>query len=266
MKIVITGRHFEVSDDLRKYAEKKFNKLEKYFHRLIVVQITMYMEKHIHVIEAVINADANRFYGVEKADDMYKSIDLLAKSMEKQAVKHKGKHTGHKAMSTAKAEEQKQTAVKSEKAASLIYVRASDKPKDEIEAYLEMKIEKRDFIIFKKFEKTKKRDYKENYAVIYKDEDGFKMVETPMNLANEKKPFKKVTEFDIKIKKDSKTKPDLKFKKCRSKSIKNMAVINAIEEIMDSVKKFLPFFNSETNQINIILKSEKGIELISPPK
>jgi hypothetical protein len=221
------------------------------------------MEKHMHVIEAVINADATRFFGIEKADDMYHSIDLLAKSIEKQASKHKSKHTGHKAVSPAKAE---QPELKPEKTASLIYRRASDKPKDEIEAFLEMKMEKRDFILFKKFKKTKKLDYEENFALIYKNDGGFKLVETPMDLSNEKKPFNKLTEFDIIIKKDSLTKPELKFKKCRGKSIKNLAVIDAIEEIMDRVEKYLPFFNNETNHLNVILKSEKGIELISPPK
>ena len=263
MKIVITGRHIEVSEELKKYAEKKFNKLGKYFHRPIDIQITMYMEKHDQIIEAVVNADANRFYGIEKANDMYHSIDLLAKSMEKQALKHKEKHTGHKAVSPAKAE---QAAVKSEKTESLIYRYASDKPKDEIEAFLEMKVEKLDFIIFKKFNKIKKMDYEENYAVIYKNEEGFKMVETPINILKKKKPFSKLTEFDIIIKDESITKPKIKFKKCRGKMIKNLTVDNAIEEIMDSVDKFLPFFNNETNYLNIILKSEKGIELISPPK
>jgi putative sigma-54 modulation protein len=263
MKIVITGRHIDVSDDLKEYVEKKFNKLEKYFHRPIDIQITMYMEKHVQVIEAVINAEANRFYGIEKADDMYHSIDLLAKSMEKQALKHKEKHTGHKAVSPAKAE---QAAVKSEKTESLIYRYTSDKPKDEIEAFLEMKIEKRDFILFKKFKEIKKPDYEENYALIYKNEDGFKMVETPGNLKNEKKPFKKLTEFDIIIKNDSITKPKIKFKKCRSKSILNLTVIDAIEEIMERAEKFLPFFNNETNHLNIIFKSENGIELFAPPK
>ena len=115
-------------------------------------------------------------------------------------------------------------------------------------------------------EKTKKLDFEENYAVIYKNDDGFKMVETPADLKNEKKPFSKLTEFDIIIKNDSLTKPELKFKKCRGKSIENLAVIDAIGEVMDRVDKFLPFFNNETNHINIILKSDKGIELISPPK
>ena len=35
MKITITGRHFDISDDLSQYAEKKLSKLEKYFHKLI---------------------------------------------------------------------------------------------------------------------------------------------------------------------------------------------------------------------------------------
>ncbi len=267
MKIVITGRHFEVSDELKKYAEKKFNKLEKYFHRPIDIQITMYMEKHVQVIEAVINADAARFYGVEKANDMYNSIDLLAKSMEKQAVKHKGKHTAHKAVSTGMAEQSKVTKTKSEKKLSLIYRRASDKPKDEIEAFLEMKMDRREFILFKKFKKSKKLDYdEENYALIYRHDDGFKMIETPKKVTGKKKSTSGLAEFDILVINESPTNPEIEFKKCRGKNIQSLTADGAVEEIMNSKEKFLPFLNSETNFLNIILKSDKGIELISPPK
>ena len=36
MKIKITGRHIDVSERLKDYAEKRISKLEKYFQQLIV--------------------------------------------------------------------------------------------------------------------------------------------------------------------------------------------------------------------------------------
>lgn len=99
MKIDITGRHLDISEKLKQYVEKKLKKLEKYFHRLIDIHVTLYIEKHNHIIEATINGDGTRFHGKEKAKDMYSSVDRLVKSMEKQIVKYKEKHYEHKAVS-----------------------------------------------------------------------------------------------------------------------------------------------------------------------
>ena len=46
MKINITGRHFDVSEDLSKYAEKKLVKLEKFFHKSASIELILYLEKH----------------------------------------------------------------------------------------------------------------------------------------------------------------------------------------------------------------------------
>ncbi len=263
MKILITGRHFDVSNELRQYAEKKFKKLDKYFDRLIDIQITMYMEKHNHVVEAVINADAARFHAVEKASDMYPSIDLLVKSLEKQAVKHKEKHKQHKAVSFGKMEAPVET---TEGGLPLIFLNVSDKPKDEIEAFLEMKIDNRDFILFKKFNnKDNNLDFdKNNYAVIYRDGDLFKMAEILIDMDKDKKiNIKGLSEFDVVIKNDSVTNPDIKFKKCSAK-IKSMTIDNAVKEAMDCESSYLPFLNSETNYLNIINRTKENIEIITP--
>lgn len=262
MNLIITGRHFDVSDELRQYVEKKFKKLGKYFHKLIDIQVTMSLEKHLHVAEAVINADGNRFYGVEKASDMYPSIDRLVKSMEKQAVKNKEKHSGHKAMPAAEVE---QSATPPRNETPLLYRTVSDKPKDEIEAFLEMKVDNQDFIVFKKVKNTDNLSFNmSNYAVIYKHEDGLRLAQIPHNLAGEKKPFNKIDEFDLVILKDSITDPEIELKKCRGKKIKNLTIEKAVKEVLDGNTKFLPFFNSDTNFLSIINKSEMGIEVIAP--
>ncbi len=264
MKIIITGRHFNVSDELKQYVEKKFSKIERYFHRLIDIQVTMYMEKHIHVIEAVINADGTRFHGLEKATDMYPAIDLLTKSLEKQAVKHKEKHSGHKAVSPGKIE---QPVLTDEDEATLLFRQVSDIPKDEIEAFLEMKVDNRDFIIFKKYNSsdTDNQVYEDDYALIYKHDDGFKMVENPADTQKEDGAFiENMREFDIVILDDSIINPKLKLKKRNACGIKSMSVDHAVKEAMDRKDDFLPFLNSDTNFLNIICKAGDNFEVITP--
>jgi putative sigma-54 modulation protein len=259
MKITIIGRHFEVSEDLSKYAEKKLAKLEKFFHKLIDIEVIMYLEKHNHVIEAVINGDGMKFFGTEKASDMYSSVDLLIKSMEKQVVKHKEKHTGHKVQPLKNNIE----SIIQETQTNIVYNKTTNKPKDEIEAFLEMKLENKDFILFNKYIKN---NIKNNLsAVIFKSDNGFKMAEMQAKLIKEKKfDSEKLLEFDLIVQDDSLTKPKIKLKKCKKKSIKCTEMNGAIKEITDSDQNYLPFFNNETNSFNILYKNGNILEIMIP--
>lgn len=262
MKISITGRHFDVTEDLVQYAEKKLSKLEKYFHKLIDIEVIMFMERHNHIIEVVINGDGTKFYGTEKAGDMYSSVDLIVKSLEKQTAKHKEKHSEHKVQSLAKNFQMDF----SEDRLDVQFYQAGNKPKDEVEAFLEMKTEEKDFILFKKHEKSSDNKDLNSFAVIYKTENGFRMAEIPSKMLKEKRfDAEKLLEFELIIQNESITKPKIKFKKCKDKKIRSMAVNNALKEITTGEKSFLPFFNNETNFLNILYKNGSSLEIMVPP-
>lgn len=264
MKINITGRHFDISDDLSQYAEKKLLKLEKYFHKLIDINVIMYMEKHLHVIEAVINGDGMKFYATESAGDMYSSIDMLVKSLEKQVVKHKEKHSEHKVVPVLK-DIQLESAIESRM--EVLFKKVGNKPKDELEAYLEMKLDNKDFILFKKYDNSSENSDKfENYAIIYRFGNGFKMAEIPENILEESEMIaEKLAEFDLIVNDDSMTNPKIKLIECNEKSIKNMQIDNAVEEMLSSSGDFLPFLNNDTKYLNIIYKNGETIEVMVPP-
>ncbi|MBN2039125.1 MAG: ribosome-associated translation inhibitor RaiA [Spirochaetes bacterium] len=253
MKINITGRHFDISNDLSEYAEKKLSKLEKYFHKLIDINVIMYMEKHLHVIEATINADSTKFYATEQANDMYSSIDMLVKSLEKQVVKNKEKHTGHKVTPVLKAAQPESA---SENRTEVLFKQIGNKPKDELEAFLEMKVDNMDFILFKKHDNSENNDKFENYAVIYKSGNGFKMAEIPQDILKEN---------DLIVHDDSITNPKIKIVECNEKSIKNLQIDSAVEEILSSSGNFLPFLNNDTNNLNIIYRNGETLEIMVPP-
>ncbi|MFH0977126.1 MAG: ribosome-associated translation inhibitor RaiA [Spirochaetota bacterium] len=258
MNIKIKGRHFDVSEELSEYTLKKFSRLEKYFHKLIDTEIIMSMEKHNHVIEAVINGDGMKFFGTEKASDMYSAIDMLIKNMEKQVVKHKEKHSAHKAQPL----KNNVQAESPQNQIEVIYNLAANRPKDEVEAFLEMRVDNRDFILFNK----NLKDNINSYNVLYKTGNGFKMAELPKKIKKEEKiEAEHLMEFDFIVRKDSSTNPEIELKKCKSKTIKCMEINNAIKEISESAVNFVPFFNSETNVFNIIYKNKDAIEVIIPP-
>ncbi len=267
MKILITGRHFDVTEELSQYAEKKIAKLAKYFHKLIDINVIMYMEKHNHIVEVVINADGARFHGTEKAGDMYSSIDLLVKSMEKQASKHKEKHSEHKVTPLAKNDIQPESEPTFDQRLNIVFKHVENKPKDEIEAFLEMKLDNKNFILFKKREEHLESNALDNYAVIFKSGTEFRMAELPRDMIdNNILIHEKLKEFNLLIHDDSLTNPNIKLAECNDKTIKSMELNDAIRVITSFPEDFVPFFNNETNYLNIIYKNGENIEVVTPPE
>ncbi len=67
MNITITGRNFEVTSDVRDYAEKRIKKIEKYFNQLIEVLVVMNVQKLDHIVDILVNGDGVQFYAIQKA-------------------------------------------------------------------------------------------------------------------------------------------------------------------------------------------------------
>lgn len=266
MKINITARKLEVSNNLREYAEKKFSRLEKYFNQLIDAHIIFSIDKLDHIAEIVVNGDGVQFYGIEKSGDMYSSVDLLIDKLEKQVVKYKEKHSSHKVVPLNQMVNIEETV---ESGRKIRVNQVSHKPLDGIGAYLEMKLNNMDFIIFKQGVmdvKENSTDYlNKNYALLYKDGNALKMVEIPFKLIkkNNYDP-KKFISYTLEVKSDSPVKPNIKFNKSKETSIATMTVNEAINKIEADGATFIPFFNSETNYFNVIYKKGSAIELIVP--
>ena len=265
MKMTLTGRHLEVTPSLREYAEKRIAKLEKYFHQLIDVYVIMSVEKLDHAAELLMNGDGVQFHAVEKAGDMYSSIDLLVDKMEKQIVKYKEKLTGHKVV-PLRVLDQVDTGEK--KGVDLFLNQVSNKPKSDTEAYLEMKMEGRDFILYKKEALKVQSDFyfsNKNYAVLYRGPGGLMLAEIDFDMVkgNTIGP-ESLFECDVEVVADSLTNPKLKLRKRRRSGIGRMSTGEAIQSLMDSKMAFLPFFNSETDYFNVVYKNGKSYEVMVP--
>jgi len=89
MRFVFTDRKVEVSDELKQYAQKKFEKLERYFSKDATVHITFSIERGRHVAEATVNHGGIFFRAVEKTGDMYASIDATVTMIDRQIKKNK---------------------------------------------------------------------------------------------------------------------------------------------------------------------------------
>jgi len=91
MKIVIKGKHIEVTDAIRSYIEKRLSKIERHFDHILEVIVTLGIEKNRQIIEVTLQASRALIRAEEETDDMYTSIDKVVNKLERQIKKYKEK-------------------------------------------------------------------------------------------------------------------------------------------------------------------------------
>lgn len=265
MKIKITGRHIDVSERLREYAEKRISKLEKYFQQLIDIHLILYVEKLDHAAELVINGDSVQFHAREKAADLYSAIDLLIDKLDSQISRYKEKIQSRKGHG---AELEISYDIKSEIGEEAFLTQVSNKPINDIEAFLQMRVDNKDFILFKKGVGSVESDVdyaNKNYAVIYKSGGSFKMVEIPFeNHKGNEFNADTFVEYDLDVKDESASHPKIDFKKGSECKIDKLTLDEAFESFEKSKEIYMPFFNIETRYFNILSRTGKKLEVLVP--
>ncbi|OHB38318.1 MAG: ribosomal subunit interface protein [Planctomycetes bacterium GWA2_50_13] len=92
MNIIVSGRHLSITDAIKSYAEKKVQKLEKYFDRLIKVQVNLDVESERHRAEMIVSATKGSVLIAEVIDhNIYAAIDRATDKLERQLTRHKEK-------------------------------------------------------------------------------------------------------------------------------------------------------------------------------
>lgn len=89
MKIIISAKKMELTDDLKQYAEKKFGKLEKFFKEDAQAKITMEIKKERNKVEATIYSQNIIFRAEEAEAKMTAAIDRAVETIEGQIRKNK---------------------------------------------------------------------------------------------------------------------------------------------------------------------------------
>jgi putative sigma-54 modulation protein len=84
MNIAITFRHIEPSEAVKKYAQEKIAKLQKFLRQPMQANVTLDMEKIEHRVEVRISSGSEHYHGKEQNEDMYASIDMVVDKIERQ--------------------------------------------------------------------------------------------------------------------------------------------------------------------------------------
>ena len=97
MQFSVTGRHLEITDSMKQYAQEKVSKLERFYDRIGAVDIVLDRESSQFRTEIVLRTDhKHTFVAQVDAGDFYESIDLVLDKMERQLREHKEKFRNRK--------------------------------------------------------------------------------------------------------------------------------------------------------------------------
>ncbi len=97
MQILVTGRHVEVTDDVREYVENKASKLPRYYDRIHEIEVVLDHESEQFKAEMIVHIDnKHTFVAHETGPDTFALIDIVTDRLERQLTKHKEKTRHHK--------------------------------------------------------------------------------------------------------------------------------------------------------------------------
>ena len=93
MNISFSFRNIDSSNSIKTYTQNKLHRIEKYLRLPLQAQVTISMERHLHIVTISFSEDGNYYSAREESEDMYASIDLCIDKINRQIRKTK-KHTG----------------------------------------------------------------------------------------------------------------------------------------------------------------------------
>lgn len=171
MRMIIHGRHLEVTEAIRAHAEKKVGRIKKYFNNIMEVDITLSAARlktvPYHTADVLVYINGHKIKASSTDEDLYAAIDEVVDVLETQITKYKeklrdDKHTG--AVKKVKYNPVTKT-VEKEAVRRVVETKVSPKPMDVEEAIMQLEVLNHDFYVFMNSET-------EEMNVVYKRRDG----------------------------------------------------------------------------------------------
>jgi len=103
MHLDLSGHHVEVTDAMRGYVLKKFEKISRHFEQVIDIHCVLTVEKLRHKAEATLTLRGNKIHADATELNMYAAIDALSDKLDRCVKKHKEKVSDHHAEDVIKA-------------------------------------------------------------------------------------------------------------------------------------------------------------------
>ncbi|MEK6675961.1 MAG: ribosome-associated translation inhibitor RaiA [Planctomycetota bacterium] len=97
MQIRLTGRHVEVTDEVRDYVHEKAGRLPRFYDRIHNIEVVLDHESEQFAVEMIVHADRKHtFVASGTGPDTFALVDEIVEKLERQLKKHKEKTRIHK--------------------------------------------------------------------------------------------------------------------------------------------------------------------------
>jgi putative sigma-54 modulation protein len=173
MQLQVKGRNFEISEQIRSYAEGKLGKLDKLVKDPTRIELELLVEKNPsisdnHVAEATVFTKGPVLRARESSADMKASIDQLVEKLERQVKRYRDKRKrGHRPYGhSPPVEGAPSTPTESENEPMIVKTKQfAIKPMTAEEAVLQMDLIGHDFFVFRNADT-------DEINVVYRRRDG----------------------------------------------------------------------------------------------
>ncbi len=161
MDINITAKNTELTDNIRKYIEKKLSRLKRIDNRIISVDVVISVERYNHIVDVKIKTPIDLIKAKESSKDMFSSVDLIYDTLERQLKKSKEKIRAKK-----RAEELiSETPEPEAETPIIVEEEFIPKPLTLEEAIMKLEENEKHFVVFNNAENSK-------VCVVYKKKNG----------------------------------------------------------------------------------------------
>ncbi len=99
MEFRITGRHLDLTTEIKDYAESAVSTLTRYFDKIIDSHLVLEIEKHRKRAELTLGVYGQQLISRAETDDLYISIDEAVDKMQRQLKKYNEKFKEHRGLS-----------------------------------------------------------------------------------------------------------------------------------------------------------------------
>jgi putative sigma-54 modulation protein len=90
MEIIVTGRHLEITDAIKKFATDKVSKLPRYYDRVQRISVIAAKKDRAYDVELIVDVEHHEdFVTHVSGDDLYAIIDLAVDKAERQLTDFK---------------------------------------------------------------------------------------------------------------------------------------------------------------------------------
>jgi putative sigma-54 modulation protein len=99
MQIEVKGRNLQVTDEMREYAERRFDKIAKQVSELATLDLEV-TDEHVPgdpiAAEVVLHLKGTQLRAKEVSKDAKHAINLVADNLERQVKRHRDKRRGRR--------------------------------------------------------------------------------------------------------------------------------------------------------------------------